>query len=273
MSPPADTLKPFLPSRPSGPVFIALNALRLLSIVALILAFSANIVTMSSDIKAIKAAHHSPNDVDIDCDYVEYSTVPDQTAGAFWSILNRLFILFECILLTLSEVGVPKRLFEDYIPILGPAYGLGGLGVFQALIGAQVLSHYCDLFPQVTSWLLFIVGCFNILIGIFMRTGAKRKRLIFSWENVSSLTPQTRLAATAWDMVTEKRNPTPTASHGPNLSRTTSQHSDAPLLPENSTAPGARFGGFGFGKQGEKAAAAKGFKISRPLESLPRYAV
>lgn len=75
-------------------------------------------------------------------------------------------------------------------------------------IGAQVLSHYCDLFPQVSSWLLFIVGCFNILVvscrftfrckcyvqdwhwsiqGIFLREGAKEKRLIFSWENASSL--------------------------------------------------------------------------------------
>jgi hypothetical protein len=42
----ADPLKPFLPSRPSGPVFIGLNALRALSIVALLLVISANIVTM-----------------------------------------------------------------------------------------------------------------------------------------------------------------------------------------------------------------------------------
>lgn len=31
-------------------------------------------------------------------------------------------------------------------------------------IGVQVLSHYCDLFPQVSSWLLFIIGCFNIFV-------------------------------------------------------------------------------------------------------------
>lgn len=30
-------------------------------------------------------------------------------------------------------------------------------------IGAQVLSHYCDLFPQVSSWLLFIIGGLNIV--------------------------------------------------------------------------------------------------------------
>lgn len=42
----ADKLKPFLPKRPSGPVFIGLNILRALSIVALMLVFAANIVTM-----------------------------------------------------------------------------------------------------------------------------------------------------------------------------------------------------------------------------------
>ncbi|ORX37317.1 hypothetical protein BD324DRAFT_625675 [Kockovaella imperatae] len=264
----AESIKPFLPKRPSGPVFIGLNVLRALSIIALILCLSANIVTMVDDIKAIKA--YNSNEQDLDCDYVEYSTVPDQTGGAFWSILNRIFIVFECILLTLSEIGIPKRLFENFLPILGPAHGLGCLGIFQALIGAQVLSHYSTTFPQVSSWLLFIIGCLNILAGLVFRSGGKTKRLIFSWENVTSLTPQTRMAATAWDMVTEKRV-YPKASQS-NLSRQTSQHSDTPLVPEH-TVPGARFGGFGFGRQGEKAAADRGFKISRPMESLPRYGV
>ena len=41
--------------------------------------------------------------------------------------------VFECILLTLSEIGVPKMLFESFIPVLGPQHGLGCLGVFEAL--------------------------------------------------------------------------------------------------------------------------------------------
>ena len=41
--------------------------------------------------------------------------------------------VFECLLLTMSEIGIPKVLFEEYLPILGPAHGLGCLGVFQAL--------------------------------------------------------------------------------------------------------------------------------------------
>ena len=42
-----NTLQPFLPKRPSGPVFIGLNVLRALSIIALLLVFAANIVTMA----------------------------------------------------------------------------------------------------------------------------------------------------------------------------------------------------------------------------------
>jgi hypothetical protein len=51
---------------------------------------------------------------------------------------TNLTIVFECLLLTMSETGFPKRLFEEYLPILGPAHGLGCLGVFQAL---YVLSY------------------------------------------------------------------------------------------------------------------------------------
>ncbi|RSH91025.1 hypothetical protein EHS25_010201 [Saitozyma podzolica] len=288
-----DALKPFLPARPSGPIFIGLNVLRLLSIIALLLVFAANVVTMADDIKAIKASNASSSQSstsqsnsttaeDWDCDYYEYSSVPDQTGGPFWSILNRLFIVFECILLILSEVGIPRKFFENFMPVLGPAHGLGCLGVFQCLIGAQVLSHYCDLFPQVSSWLLFIIGGLNIVAGVVLRAKAKERQLIFSWENVSSLTPQTRMAATAWDMVTEKRQASQ-ASHSHSasqgmtevpLERSATQASDSPLLPSGvGQTMSERFAGFGFGRQGEKKAAERGWKISRPMESLPRYAV
>lgn len=30
-------------------------------------------------------------------------------------------------------------------------------------IASSVLSHYSDLFPQVSSWFLFSVGCLNML--------------------------------------------------------------------------------------------------------------
>nr|ODN86503.1 hypothetical protein L203_04205 [Cryptococcus depauperatus CBS 7841] len=264
-------MKPFLPSsKPSGPLFIALNVLRAVSIIALLLVLAANIKVMVSDIKVIRDPVADGRN---ECEYYEYSSVPDQTGGPFWSILNRIFILFECLLLIMSEIGVPKCLFNEFIPMLGSAYGLGCLGVFQALVGVQVLSHYCDSFPQISNWILFIVGCFNILSGIFLRKDAKKKRQIFSWENVSSLTPQTRIAATAWDMVSETSKRSDKSMETPPRRNGHSQHDtslpESPLLPSG-TKPGVRFGGFGFGRQGEKAAAERGWKISRPLEVLPR---
>lgn len=45
--------------RPSGPVFIGLNVLRALSIIVLLLVFVANVTTIASDAKAVKAQSHS----------------------------------------------------------------------------------------------------------------------------------------------------------------------------------------------------------------------
>lgn len=79
------------------------------------------------------------------------------------------------------------------------------------------------------------------------------------------------MAATAWDMVSEKRKASSRSASENGLSRAPSSAAGAedPLVPQT-TRPGAKFGGFGFGKQGEKKAADRGFKISRPMESLPR---
>jgi hypothetical protein len=68
---------------------------------------------IGSDIKAIEAWNNlksagtnGTEEIDWDCEYVEYSTVPDQTGGPFWSILNRLFI----------------RMFSLFLPLLSFVY-------------------------------------------------------------------------------------------------------------------------------------------------------
>lgn len=82
---------------------------------------------MRSDIKAIKAWNHLKSstaggeEIDWDCEYVEYSTVPDQTGGPFWSILNRIFIRMSPLSLTCGEaddsIRVPAPYFvRDWIP-------------------------------------------------------------------------------------------------------------------------------------------------------------
>ncbi|GMK54980.1 hypothetical protein CspeluHIS016_0200360 [Cutaneotrichosporon spelunceum] len=279
-----------IPTR--GPLFVGLNALRTLSIIALMLVFAATVVTIVDDLKAVKAAktasgpashakrrvliaptYESPiaepteSTVPIQsnlkplvsvgesidtlpawfdyeavgqtlgpvalsnakmfaessapsptataataattttnlpssspaspaCDYYTASTVPTQAGGTFWSVLSRIAILAESTLLLLSELTLPPVLFATYIPMLGPGYGTGALGVLQALIASSVLAHHCTLFAQISAWLLFLVALANILVGIFMRDAKARRSL--SWENAAELTPQTRAAAGAW---------------------------------------------------------------------------
>lgn len=65
--------------------------------------------------------------------YVNGSTVPLQPAGMFFAMMCHLFIMGQCILLVFSEVGWPQSFFENFIPVLGPNYGVGILGAMQVL--------------------------------------------------------------------------------------------------------------------------------------------
>lgn len=90
--------------------------------------------------------------------------MPNQPAGVFWAVLNRLLIIFQVIIMILSEVGWPSKFFDKFFPVLGSNFGVGALGVFQCLIGAAVLSHHVDDFALVSAFFLFSLGCLNILI-------------------------------------------------------------------------------------------------------------
>ena len=59
--------------------------------------------------------------------------MPNQPAGAFWAVLNRLFIIFQTIILFGSEIGFPGKFFDIYFPVLGKDFGLGALGLIQML--------------------------------------------------------------------------------------------------------------------------------------------
>ena len=50
-----------------------------------------------------------------------------------FAIINHLFIIFQCILLLLSEIGWPGWFFDEFIPVLGREYGVGILGFMQIL--------------------------------------------------------------------------------------------------------------------------------------------
>lgn len=50
-----------------------------------------------------------------------------------FAIINHLFIIFQCILLVLSEVSWPSWFFDDFIPVLGKDHGVAILGFMQIL--------------------------------------------------------------------------------------------------------------------------------------------
>lgn len=136
------------------------------------------------------------------CDYIEYapfplffglrfltttefrnSTVPNQTGGVFWAVVNQLLIITQVIILILSECSWPMSAFDRFFPVLGTAFGLGPLGVFECLIGATILSHFVDDFALVTAFFLFALGCLNMLLGLVFGVKAKQKRSIRAWRS------------------------------------------------------------------------------------------
>ncbi|KAF8622266.1 hypothetical protein AX15_007142 [Amanita polypyramis BW_CC] len=258
---------------PRGFLFIGLNIVRVISIVSLILVFASNIETLVHDILAVNqfVAEGKGSDPAVnatlsqiyDSDYILGSTVPNQPAGAFWAVLNRLLIIGQTIVLILSEFGWPSVFFERFFPVLGNDFGLGPLGLMQCLIGAAILSHHVNNFTLVSAFLVFSVGCLHILLGFIFGSSARAKRSVTSWRD---------------------QDQPPLPSYTPN-SMTPRTLASQPSLMSNlvlggdktpgSFGPGAGTPGkvgMGFGRQAEKAAGLKGYLISKPLESLPRYA-
>lgn len=260
---------------PRAYLFIGLNVARFFSVLTLLLVFSSTIDVMVGDIHAIKRGATAAPDVKnvningteyyYDCDYLENSTVPLQPGGSMFAIINHIFIIFQCILLLLSELSWPAWFFDDFIPVLGRDHGVCILGFLQIFIGAAVLSHHVSTFALVSAFFLFAVGCINVLLGLTFRAAIKQKRSLTSWrERVN--TPA--LPRTAQDF----RSAGATVVNAGGSIFTHMTGSTATTMTEKPAGLGeASHAGFGFGRQGEKQAGLKGFLISRPVESLPRY--
>jgi len=255
---------------PRSYIFVGLNAVRFLSLVALILVFSSSIFVIVKDIQAVnafQAGKRSGLHLE-ECEYIEGSTVPNQAAGVFWAVLSRLLIIFQTTMLILSEVGWPAPFFERFFPVLGSDFGLGPLGIFQCLIGATILSHHVDDFTLVAAFFLFSVGCLNMLLGLIFRESAKRKRALAWWREQKALIglPSRKHFASRATFV-----PKTLFARGSDAEKAAE---DAEIASWKTGSSGTlnEKGGYGFGRQGEKAAGLKGYTISKPLESLPRYA-
>jgi hypothetical protein len=245
--------------------FFGLNAIRVIGIISLILVLASSILVMVTDVAAVNTfledAKSSGMPVDQlleGCDYIENSTVPNQTGGVFWAVVNRLLIITQVIILTLSECSWPMSAFDRFFPVLGTAFGLGPLGVFECLIGATILSHFVDDFALVAAFFLFSIGCLNILLGLVFGPKAKQKRSIRAWRSGSDdvLPP-----------VGDKRPmfTRPDSSYVGSFFKPSEKSEFAPAPTNGATS------GLGFGNRGERAAGLKGFLISKPLESLPNH--
>jgi len=247
-------------------VFIALNIVRALSIIALLLVFATNILVLVDDVEAVNAfTNGNFNTTSFEAgnsNYIPDSTVPNQPGGAFWAVLNRIFILFQVIVLILSEIGWPAAFFERFFPVLGKDFGVGALGVMQCLIGASVLSHYVGDFPLVTAFFLFSVGCVNILVGLIFRETVKDKRSILSWRERGKDVLPSHVPGI------EGIRPIVTGTQSSVFSREEKPSS----VPARTLSTASSRPGMGFGRQGEKAAGLRGFILTKPAESLAKHA-
>ncbi|KAI0759022.1 hypothetical protein C8Q74DRAFT_1319797 [Fomes fomentarius] len=262
-----------------GYIFIGLNAVRVLSIVALLLLFASSIVTMVHDIQSvnafvaaglanpnIRAVDVNSTDTDcisVDSDYVEGSSVPNQPAGAFWAVLNRLLIIFQAIVLIMSEVGWPAAFFNRFFPILGDGFGLGALGVIQCLLGAAVLSHHVDEFSLVSAFFLFSIGCLNIFLGLIFRESAKWRRSLTSWREQDQ--------NTKGGILPTSQVPRPLVMSGGSSGSWDKERDAYGGDAYRSGNLSSQKNGMGFGRQGEKGALSRGFTIRPPPEALPTY--
>jgi len=249
--------------------FIGLNGLRILSVIALLLVFSSNIVALVQDLQAVnrfqegKVAASATTNVTaediLNADYIIDSTVPNQPAGIFWAVVNRLLIIFQVTILILSEFGWPSAFFDRFFPVLGKDFGLGPLGIVQCLLGAAVLSHHVDEFSLVAAFFLFSIGCVNMFAGLVFRESAKSKRSITSWREHAKSALPTHVAGVDIRPVAAAV-PVPSFVSSVFKGDVQQPHTEGKI-------------GYGFGVQGEKSAALKGFLINKPVESLPRYAL
>ena len=115
-------------------------------------------------------------------------------------------------------------------------------------ISTQILSHHVDDFPLVSAFFLFSLGCLNMLIGLIFRQSAKEKRSITSWRaDAKGILPSAN----------DKR-PVFTSASPAVVQRSFEVEKDRPDTAEIATWRSAEKAGYGFGRQGEKAAGLRG---------------
>jgi len=134
-------------------------------------------------------------------------------------------------------------------------------------ISTQILSHHVDDFTLVSAFFLFALGCLNMLLGLVFRESAKAKRSITSWRaEAKGILPTTA------DQRPVFVNATPIVSSMFSQEKGQQVHVSHETVTDAHSFRSTDKAGYGFGRQGEKAAGLRGFILQKPEESLPRYA-
>lgn len=142
-------------------------------------------------------------------------------------------------------------------------------------ISTQILSHFVEDFTLVSTFFLFAVGCLNILLGLIFRESAKAKRSICSsrWRaRVRNVLPnfQWTPAVSVSNNFISRVISSPTEILVTPYMGYWQEGSDA-TVPDNVSWKSTEKVQYGFGTQGEKSAALRGYVVQKPVESLPRY--
>lgn len=124
-----------------GAIFIAFNFVRLISIVSLLITFSAVIYLINQDSKAYHKVQQSSRFASYRDDYYYFpdTQVSTSTWGLFWLEFDRFNILVTCLVGVASEVSFRKvsKFFNLFLPILGSSFSTAPLGILQMMVSCK----------------------------------------------------------------------------------------------------------------------------------------
>jgi hypothetical protein len=119
----------------------------------------------------------------------------------------------------------------------------------------------------------------NIILGLVFRSGIHSRRAILSWRNKapSALTDKVDRATDAVSYASDVYSSFRSHSRNSDVEKQPlhhdEKHADWDIRSQKSESEKSQpFGALGFGRKGQETAEKKGFVISKPLESLPKYA-
>ncbi|KAG0148792.1 hypothetical protein CROQUDRAFT_11607, partial [Cronartium quercuum f. sp. fusiforme G11] len=121
---------------------------------------------------------NSSSNLEPDSDYFTGTFVPRSAGGIIFVTLEQVFNIIILILCFLSELSPPHipEFFEYFFPPLGQSFGVGVLGGLEVYVASILLSHKLDIPSRVAAWILFVIGAFNILLGIIFGPRIRAKR-------------------------------------------------------------------------------------------------